>query len=289
MSMPQDYDISVIIVSYNCLDSLKACIESLEGQQRVRLEMVVIDNDSSDGTAPFLEKRSLKHILSQKNLGFGAAVNRAAERAEGKFLFILNPDTIVPPLTLFKLLEYAGQDPQAGIVAPLLLRPDGRQQLSARRMPRRRDIMLGRGSPLHLFGLVAEDAAGYIINSGDDPMEVPAVSAGAILIEAALFRKLGGFDERFFLYMEDLDLCKRISRVNKKTVILPSVSVIHVWRQSSRQRPYFSSYHHHLSVYKYFVKHYPTQLPHNLLLLIALIAGLSITFVLNLLRPRGQE
>ena len=133
--MPQDYDISVIIVSYNCLDSLKACIESLEGQQRVRLEMVVIDNDSSDGTAPFLEKRSLKHILSQKNLGFGAAVNRAAERAEGKFLFILNPDTIVPPLTLFKLLEYAGQDPQAGIVAPLLLRPDGRQQLSARRMP----------------------------------------------------------------------------------------------------------------------------------------------------------
>lgn len=286
--MLSDYDISAIIVSYNCLDSLKACIESVRRQERVRSEIVVFDNASSDGSASYLESQNFKHILSTKNLGFGAAVNRAAASAEGEYLFILNPDAIVPPLTLSGLLEYAENEPAVGIVAPSLRYPDGRQQISARKKPRRRDMLAGRGSPLRILGLADEEKAGYIVHRGDDPLDVPAVSATAVLIEAAFFRRLGGFDERFFLYMEDLDLCLRISNENKRIVLLPGVSVIHVWRQSSRKRPYFSSYHHHLSIYRYFAKHYPAQLPLNLLLLIALVAGLCITFLMNFLRVRGK-
>jgi GT2 family glycosyltransferase len=282
------YDISIVIVSYNCLDSLKTCIESLERQQSVRFEIMVFDNKSSDGTGSFLRAQTFEHILSKENIGFGAAVNRAAARAEGQYLFILNPDTIVPPSALSRLLEYARNNPEAGIVAPALCYPDGRSQLSARRLPSRRDILAGRGSPLRIVGLADERKAGYIVHSGGEPMNVPAVSATAVLIETAFFRKLGGFDERFFMYMEDLDLCLRIKNENKGIILLPDVLVIHIWRQSSGKRPYFSSYHHHLSIYKYFAKHHPAQLPLNLLLLVGLAAGLCVTFLLIFMGLRGR-
>jgi GT2 family glycosyltransferase len=287
--MSCDYDISIIIVSYNCLDSLRICIESLSKQQSVRFEILVFDNNSKDGTPSFLETQSFKHILSKENLGFGAGVNRAAGSAEGKYLLILNPDTIVPPSTLSRLLEYAESDDAAGLVAPALRHPDGRLQPSARRIPRRREIVAGRGSPLRMLRIATDRTAGYIIQSGNEPMNVPAVSATAVLIEAAFFRKLGGFDERFFMYMEDLDLCLRIRNESKAIILLPAVSVTHVWRQSSRQRPYSSSYHHHLSIYRFFAKHYPARRALNLLLLIALSAGLCITFLLNSMGLRGRK
>lgn len=287
--MPYGCDISVIIVSYNCLESLKACLESLGDEQGVRSEILVFDNASSDGTASFLDSQRFKHIKSDKNLGFGAAVNRTSDRAEGRFLFILNPDTIVPPSSLSRLLKYAEDNPSTGIVAPALHHPDGRLQLSARKFPRRRDILVGRGSPLSHLGLADEEKAGYITTMEDGPVEIPAVSATAILMEKGFLRELGGFDERFFMYMEDLDLCRRIKDKKRKIVMLPAVSVIHSWRQSSRNRPYFTSYHHHLSIYKYFAKHYPRQVARNLMLLIFLAAGLCVAFLFHLLRLGGRR
>lgn len=276
--------ISNIIVSYNCLESLKACVKSLEDQKGEESEIIVIDNDSNDGTIGFLKERKFKTILSQKNIGYGAAVNRAAGDAEGKYLFILNPDTQLPPTALEKIYEYAEDNPDVGLISPALRYPDGRLQLSARKFPRRRDFLMGRGSPLFLLGLTGEREAGYIVPDGDQPIDVPAVSATALFVRSELFHRIGGCDERFFLYLEDLDLCRRVRNIGFKVVLLPSVTVFHSWRKSSRKRPYFSSFHHHLSVFKYFQKHHADQWLYNLMLLFALAAGLVVSFVLVAVR-----
>jgi N-acetylglucosaminyl-diphospho-decaprenol L-rhamnosyltransferase len=276
--------ISNIIVSYNCLESLKACVESLENQTGEESEIIVIDNHSNDGTVDFLKEQKFKTILSQKNLGYGTAVNRAAGQAEGKYLFILNPDTQLPPTSLDIIYRYAEDNPGVGLISPALRYPDGRLQLSARRFPERRDFLMGRGSPLFLLGLTGEREAGYIAPHGDEPMDVPAVSATALFVRSELFHRIGGCDERFFLYLEDLDLCRRIRDIGLKVILLPSVTIFHSWRKSSRKRPYFSSFHHHLSVFKYFQKHDPDQWLYNLMLLFALAAGFVVSFVIIAIR-----
>ncbi len=280
------YLISNIIVSYNCLESLKACLKSLEDQKGVESEIIVIDNNSNDGTVAFMKEQKYKAILSEKNLGFGAAVNRAAKQAEGEYLFILNPDTELPPNSLERIYKYAVDNPDVGLVSPALRHPDGRLQLSARRFPRRRDLLLGRGSPLFLLGLTGERQAGYISPDGDEAIDVPAVSATALFVRSELFHKVGGCDERFFLYMEDLDLCRRIRNMGFIVAFLPSVTVFHSWRRSTRKRPYFSSFHHHFSALRYFKKHYPDQWLYNLMLLSALVAGLVISYVIITVRGR---
>ena len=174
--------ISCIIVGYRSLDYLKECIESIRRQKGVAFEIVVVDNDSRDGTAHYLNKLDTKNILLDENRGFGAAVNLGAKKAEYKYLFILNPDTTVPPDSLRKLFQFAELRGDFGLIAPALEYPDGRPQISARKLPRRRDFLLSRGSPLYRLGITGEKEAGYIVPDAGDSIEIPAVSATAILI-----------------------------------------------------------------------------------------------------------
>jgi GT2 family glycosyltransferase len=118
---------------------------------------------------------------------------------------------------------------------------------------------------------------------------VPAVSATAVLVNRDLFQDVGGFDERFFLYLEDLDLCLRIRERGLKIILLPSVPVIHRWRQSSRKRRYFALYQHHRSVWAYFAKHRPAERLRNLALLFALTAGFMISSLMTAAGLRDRE
>ena len=267
------YDISVIIVSYNCLDALKDCLNSIAAQDGVTFDIISVDNASSDGSGDYLKNQHFKKILSSRNLGFGAAVNLAVGQAEGLYLLMLNPDTSLPLGALQSLFEFAECHPNAGIVSAMLISLDGGIQLSARKLPRRRDFFLGRGSPLFRFGITNEKEAGYIIPPDEQPLQVPSVSATALLIKHEIFTNIGGFDPRFFMYLEDVDLCRRISGNGFEIWMLPSVKIKHSWRKSSKSRPYFASFQHHLSVYKYFSKYNPGQVFHNLLLLIFLVFG----------------
>ncbi len=275
--MPLTCDISIIIVSYNCLDSLKACLKSIEEQAGATTETIVIDNNSKDKTPEFITSQKIQSILLAHNIGFGAAANLAAEKATGKHLLILNPDTVLTPDCLKSFLEFASARPDFGLASAHLVYPDGQTQISARRFPRRRDILFGRGSPLYKLGLVKEVNAGYFLDLGERPLEVPAVSATALFIRTELFRELGGFDPRFFMYLEDLDLCKRVQERSLSVWILPHAKIIHAWRQSSATRPYFAAWCHYLSVYKYFQKHYSSQWYKNLVLAVALAAGFALT------------
>jgi N-acetylglucosaminyl-diphospho-decaprenol L-rhamnosyltransferase len=285
-----DCNISIIIVSFNCLGPLKDCLNSIKAQGNVNFETIIVDNDSQDGTPDFLkDQKDVRAVFPGKNIGFGAAVNLAAKQARGQYLFILNPDTLLPSNCLASLLEFANSHPDSGLIAPILSHTDGSYQISARKFPRRCDLIFGRGSPLFKLGLVREKDAGYYSSIGERPLQVPAVSATATIIRTELFRDLGGFDERFFMYLEDLDLCRRISERALPIWILPSVKITHAWRQSSATRPYFALFHHHLSVYKYFKKHYSKQWYYNFSLGPALMAGFVLSAGLTALRSGDRS
>ncbi len=288
--MTSDCDISIIIVSFSCLGPLKDCLDSIKTQGGVSFETIIVDNDSRDDTPHFLkDRKDICAVFPGRNIGFGAGANLAAKQARGRYLFILNPDTILPPDCLSMLLEFADSHPDFGLLSPLLLNPDGTYQISARKFPRRRDLFLGRGSPLFKLGLSREKDAGYYTSIGEMPQQIPAVSATAIFMKTELFRDLGGFDERFFMYLEDLDLCKRISERSLPIWISPSVKITHAWRRSSSTRPYFALFYHHLSVYKYFKKHYSKQWHYNLGLGLALVMGFVLSAGLTALRSGDKS
>jgi GT2 family glycosyltransferase len=245
-----------------------------------------VDNDSRDGTKEFLDSLTIKKVISEKNRGFGAGVNIGRSMADGAYLFFLNPDTILPPGTLKSLHDFACQNPSAAIISPTIIWPDGKLQPHARHFPSRLDFFFGRGSPLFKLGITHERMAGYIEPS-NGPLKAPAVSATALFMISDLFRQLGGFDERFFMYLEDLDFCRRAAQAGYDIWLLPDIRVIHRWRQSSKGRPYFSSYHHHLSVLKYFGKHNRHQFLRNFTLLLALAAGFVVSSLMTLVSRRS--
>ncbi|OGC89967.1 MAG: hypothetical protein A2W25_12400 [candidate division Zixibacteria bacterium RBG_16_53_22] len=287
--MPQQIDISIIIVSYKCLGPLKECLDSIAAQDGISRQVIVVDNGSRDGTAEFLESLPIKKVILGKNIGFGAGVNLGQGMANGTHLLILNPDTILPPGTLKSLHDYACRTENVGLISPLMVSPDGTPQFSARSLPTRLDFLFGRGSPLFKLGLTREKQAGYIQCLSGAPISVPAVSATAAMIKTELFRSLGGFDQRFFMYLEDIDLCKRIGAERLGIWLLPDIKVIHGWRQSTRARPYFTSFHHHLSVLKYFMKHNANQPVRNLLLAAALSCGFLASSLLIFFGGGGRR
>ena len=287
--MPSQIDISIIIVSYNCLEALKSCLASLQSQKDAVFEIIVVDNDSCDGSSDFIKTQNVTGIFPGKNLGYGAAINLAVRQASGQYLYILNPDTTVPSGGIRAMADFADSHPGFGLISPLLIHPNGENQISAREFPRRRDLVLGRGSPLYKLGLSSERQAGYIDNHGEKPLQVPAVSATAVIIKTSIFLDMGGFDERFFMYMEDVDLCYRLSQRALAIWIVPPIKVIHGWRKSSSRRPYFTAFHHHLSVYKYFRKHNPNQRLRNLILAIILIMGYTLSVLIIKLKGSNPQ
>jgi GT2 family glycosyltransferase len=271
--------ITCVIVGYRSLEYLKSCVESLGQQEGTALEIIIVDNNSADGTVEYFSELGLECISLDKNLGFGAAVNIGARKAAYKYMLILNPDTIVPPGSLKKLWQFAESRTGFGLLAPSLEYPDGKTQISARAYPRRRDFLLSRGSPLFRLGITGEKEGGYIVPEDNRPLEIPAVSATALLTGTALFNEIGGFDERFFMYLEDIDLCRRIKEKGLPVILIPEAKIRHSWKKSSSQRPFFTSYHHHLSVFKYFHKYEKKRIILNLGLAAALIFG----FIFNVL------
>jgi N-acetylglucosaminyl-diphospho-decaprenol L-rhamnosyltransferase len=286
--LPSQIDISVIIVSYNCLEPLRDCLNSLSVTEKISSEITVVDNDSRDGTPEYLRSLRIKAIFPGKNLGYGAAVNLGAAEVHGKYILVTNPDTIYTPDILKSLYDFAESHPKAGLVAPLLLHPDGTVQISARAFPRRRDLALGRGSLVHKLGLSDIKKAGYFENIGTEPQIVPTVPATAVLLSSVLFKKLNGFDKRYFMYMEDIDLCRRVTDLGYEIWILPPVKIKHSWRQSTSKRPYFASFYHHVSVYKYFIKFHPREYLKNSILFLMLIAGFILNSIVMALKGIGK-
>lgn len=215
--------LSVVIVAYNSEDFIKKCISSLLKNLPDYGEIIVLDNGSEDRTFSILQefKSQINLIQSDKNLGFGKGNNLAAKKAQGSFLFFLNPDTQINQPLFQDLIKFYEEHPDAGIVAPALVMPDGKIQSSVKNLPTVpgafREYILG-----------VKNAYSEYVPDNEKPEEVEAVYAAAILIKKDLFEKLHGFDEKYFMYYEDIDLCKRIGILGRKIYYFPSSRISHL-------------------------------------------------------------
>lgn len=215
--------ISVVIVSYNSQDFIEKCIRSVLKNLPTYAEVIVLDNFSTDKTVEILKKfiPKIKLLKSDENLGFTKGCNKAVKEAKGEYLFLLNPDTEMSEPIIDELIKFYETTVDAGIVAPKLIMPNGQIQPSVRKLP----TLMGA---LKEYILDIKNSYSEYVPSGDKPQVVEMVYGAAWLIKKDLFDKLRGFDEKFFLYYEDVDFCKRLREIDKKVYYYPKVSIKHL-------------------------------------------------------------
>jgi hypothetical protein len=233
------FDISVIIVSFNTREVLRECLQSVAKESGgLRTEILVVDNNSSDGSPEMLESEfpHVHLIRSEVNLGFGGANNKALEVAQGRYLVLLNSDAFLCPGSLQLAFDHMEQEPQAGLGGARLVGRDFSPQPSARLFPSVFD------DALVLTGLAARNPKsrffGRFDRTWDDSnsaAQVDWVPGAFSIIPAEVLAKVGFFDLNFFLYSEEVDLCRRIKQAGYQVWYWPDIVVIHVGGESSRQ------------------------------------------------------
>ncbi|MFN3421374.1 MAG: glycosyltransferase family 2 protein [Armatimonadota bacterium] len=274
--------LSVVIVSWNVREDLKECLQSLlktgdcgleTGEQGLSVEVIVVDNASMDGTVETVRREfpQVRLIANSENLGYTKANNIGIKESRGKYILLLNPDTIVKPNALRALVDCAEAHPDAGIVGAKLLNPDGSIQRSARSFPDMgaglfRNTFLGRLFPNNPF------VRRYLMTDFgyDKVREVDWVSGAAMLVRRELFERIGLLDEKFWAYCEDVDLCWRAWQAGFKVLFCPDAVILHKIGRSSDQRLVPSLIQHHKSMWLFYLKNYRKRYPLILLPLIGL-------------------
>ena len=268
--------VSIIIVTYNSLAYLQELLASIVVYApKESYELIVMDNASSDGTHQWcvLAPLGIRLVLNHENRGYTAAANAGASLAKGEFLLFCNPDVRWTSPVADRLIEFMDCHDECGAAAARLTFPDRSSQPSCQNFPTFCNILFSRGS---LLSRVINPAAGafqYTLGDFAQPTCVQAAAGTCILVRRNVFTELGGFDERFFLFVEDTDFCRRLADAGHETWYVPSATVIHYWGGSSADRRAVAR-HHAQSMGKYFRKHYPRARVRNFLLGIALwVAG----------------
>jgi N-acetylglucosaminyl-diphospho-decaprenol L-rhamnosyltransferase len=275
---PFSLALSVIVVSADSGPALRECVRSVLASP-LSLELLLIDNASRDGVPPAIERAHahdprLKVIYNHKNLGFGPAVNLAAKQANGHALLILNPDCLLHDDDLRRLLALQAGKPKAGLIGAVVCDADGRPDpASWRRDPllqRSLNSLLGR--PGETVNVEQEIPAEVI--------EAEAVSGAVMLMTRAMFQRLGGFDEDYFLHCEDLDLCRRVRDIGYQVLLAGDIRVLHGKGSSSRHRPVFVSRYKHRGMWRWFRKHDPAA--RNPLVSVAVWMGIWAHFLVQI-------
>ncbi|RLB00266.1 MAG: glycosyltransferase family 2 protein, partial [Deltaproteobacteria bacterium] len=224
--------VSVLIVVYNNLDDLEDCLSSVLDSDYPNVEIIAVDNASTDGSPDFIRQNfpSVKLIEYPLNLGFGEANNRAFRLAKGEFVFLLNPDTYLPKDTISVLVNRMEKDSQIGILAPkMLFFQEPRVINSAGIRSNRILYSCDRG-------FLEYDEGQY-----DEEAEVISACGGAMLVRKAVIDKIGLFDSRYFMYYEDLDFGIRSWLAGYKVLYTPKAVVYHRMRASGRSE-YLNEY-----------------------------------------------
>jgi GT2 family glycosyltransferase len=273
--------VSAIVVTYNSSDSVSSCLEALREEVKIAGgEIIIFDNKSTDNTVELVKSQfpDIRLYESDVNLGFGAANNAAAEMAEGQYLLFANPDMILDWGALRELVDSIEKLDDAGAVVARLHNTDGTFQPTCRNFPNFYNIFFSRGSVLNYKGLPSKARESYTLGDFDEITEVPAASAACMLMKKKFFLEIGGFDKRFFLFMEDTDLSLRIRQAKKRVYFIPGANALHHWGKGSAVSLIKRSWYHHISVWKYYLKHYP-----NGFSLIVLPMALFINFLIRIL------
>lgn len=270
--------VSAIVLNYNLKYLPRLCIESLQrSETNFPFEIVVPDNGSRDESLDYLrdmhKKGEITLVEIGKNLGFGNGNNEGVKHAKGKYVLILNPDVGVEPDTIQKMTDYMEAHPDVGLLGPQLYFFNGQIQDSCRRFMRPMDLIIKR-TPLRHLPLFDERIARYLMADYDKKktQEVDFVTGACIMLPRKVFEEVGGFDPRYFMFMEDADLCRTLWSRVYKVVYFPSARALHYHKRLSggnlfsllTKRIFWM---HITSAVRYFWKWRGKKLPRNMSLI----------------------
>lgn len=215
--------ISIIFPTLNQYPSTKKCLASIAklNYPKNKIEVIVVDNASTDGTPEKLKKLKIKSVKNKKNLGFAKAVNQGAKKAKGQYLFITNNDVILTPDCLKILLAAFLESKKIGLVGPKAIHSSSQKLAIA---PFKANPWLGYHS--------------YDQKNPDLKKEVNYLSGCGLFTSSAIFKKMKGFDPNYFFYFEDLDFCLRLMKAGYKIIYEPRALIYHDYAQTAlRQKP----------------------------------------------------
>lgn len=233
-------DLSIIIVSFNVKEFLEQAINSIKKSCKdIRYEIFVVDNASGDGSAELIRKKfSDVHLIANlENRGFAAANNQALKLASGKFILLINPDTIVQEDTFSVILNFLNRHPECGMVGCKILNTDGSLQLACRRSFPTPWVALTKIVGLSKLFPTSKLFGRYNLTylDPDETYEVEAISGSFMFFRQEIIDKVGYLDESFFMYGEDLDWCFRTREAGWKIYYLPETKIIHFKGESSKK------------------------------------------------------
>lgn len=252
-------DLSVIIINYNTKVLIKQCLASVYGNTKnLSFEVIVVDNASYDGSVRMIRQKFPKTILvaNKENKGFAKGNNQGIKLSKGKYVLILNPDTIILDNALEKMVRFIDSQSEVGVVGAKLLYPDGTIQFSCRHFYNLRTILLRRS----ILGKIFRNShlLRYHLMSDwnhDEIREVDWVFAASLMIRRKILNQVGYFDERYKMYFEDVDLCYRVKKAGYKIYYYPEAIIIHYHRRESAQKFSKKTVWHIQSAIRFFNKY----------------------------------
>jgi len=288
-------ELSIIIINWNVRDFLGDCLDSLDNSiSKMSHEIFVVDNNSSDGSVAMLKEQfpTVSLMINKENIGFGKANNQAIRKSSGEFILLLNPDTIVVNDGINRMLEYLRQNPQIGAIGPKILNSDHSIQKSCfRKYPslKREFFALMRLDRFLLKPITSVPAHEF-----NKPGPAEVLSGSAMLVRSTCLKEIGGFDEQFFMYAEDIDLCLQIRKKGWLLSYYPDATIKHFGHKSSKKSEDFSPFAVACgSLYKYFKKNrsFPAAFMYRIMVLFASLLWIviyTITFQFLKKKPKSQ-
>lgn len=237
-------EITVSLVSVNQRSDLERLLPSLfAAVDMVQGEIVLVDNRSTDETSECMRRNypGVSIIGNDNKAGYGENHNLNLKRARGRYFVVMNSDMTVAPDVFVVLRDYMDSHPDVGIVAPKILNPDGTIQGLIKRYPTLWDLLLRRFLPVRLRPHFRRRLDYYEMHDVgyDHECEVPFLSGSFMFCRSDVLQRLGGFDPRYFLYFEDVDLCRRVQQTHR-TVHYPATAVTHYWQRAAHKNWKFS-------------------------------------------------
>lgn len=229
-------DLSVIIVSWNTRELLAQCLASLPAATAgLTSEVIVVDNGSTDGSPALVAERfpAVRLLTNAENVGYVRANNQALRLAQGRYVVLLNSDTVAPPESLTRMVQFLDEHAEIGAAGPKLLNPDGTFQGSYAYFPTMGSVALSAAGLARRLYLPYDPSPAP--RPGEVSHPVDWVPGACLLIRQTTLAAVGLLDEGFWMYSEDTDLCYRIQRAGWQVYYLPDVAVVHFGGASSRQ------------------------------------------------------